>query len=69
LEKLFVRAGFAKEAQVITDMKFPFPPKQEYLELYDQTSQQDRAYYDITREENIVWVKNIQVGNTLFVKP
>ena len=24
---------------------------------------------DITREENIVWVKNIQVGNTLFVKP
>ncbi len=69
LEKLFVRAGFAKEAQVITDMKFPFPPKQEYLELYDKTSQHNRAYYNITREENIVWVKNIQVGNTLFVKP
>jgi len=69
LEALFVGAGFAKEAQVITDMKFPFPPKQEYWELYDKTSHEDKAYYNITREENTVWVKNIQVGNTLFVKP
>ena len=69
LEGLFVRNGFAKEAQTITDMKFPFPPKQEYLKLYDRTSPQDRDFYDITRVENTIWVKDIQVGNTLFVKP
>ncbi|MBR4084070.1 MAG: methyltransferase domain-containing protein [Lachnospiraceae bacterium] len=68
LESLFLGAGFTKEVQSITDMKFPFPPSQKYLELYDKVSQQDKAYYDITREENTVWVKNIQVGNTLFVK-
>lgn len=68
LEELFVSNGFAKETQVITHMRFPFPPKEEYLELYDRVSEQKRDYYKIAREENIVWVKEIQVGNTVFVK-
>lgn len=68
LEELFAGNGLKKEAQVITQMKFPFPPKEEYLELYDRVSELERNYYRIVREESIVWVKEIQVGNTVFVK-
>lgn len=68
LEELFVKNHFKTEAQVITDMKFPFPPKEEYLELFHKVSEQDKGYYNITKEENIIWVKEIRVGNTLFVK-
>lgn len=68
LEELFAGNGFSKDSQIITQMKFPFPPKQEYLELYERVSEQEREYYKITREEGVVWVKEIQVGNTVFVK-
>ena len=68
LEELFAGNGFSKDSQIITQMKFPFPPKQEYLELYERVSEQEKEYYKITREEGVVWVKEIQVGNTVFVK-
>lgn len=68
LDELFLSNGFAKEKQLITDMKFPFAPIPEYIELYDRTSDEDKAMYDITNENGIVWVKHINVGNTIYVK-
>ncbi len=68
LDELFVRNGFKKEKQVITEMKFPFAQKEEYVEIYDKTSSEDRALYSIINENGIVWVKHIHVGNTIFVK-
>ena len=43
LERLFVDNGFVLEKQVITEMKFPFAPKAEYIEVYDKTSSEDRG--------------------------
>lgn len=68
LEQLFADNGFVKQTQVITEMKFPFAPKDEYIEVYDKTSSEERALYNIVNENGIVWVKHINVGNTVFVK-
>lgn len=68
LEELFLQAGFIKEKQMLTDMKFPFAPRAEYLEVYNNTSEVDRQLYDIVNENGIIWVKQINVGNTIFIK-
>lgn len=68
LDELFSDNGFTMKNQVITDMKFPFAQKAEYIELYDKTSDLDKRLYDITNENGIVWVNHINVGNTIFVK-
>lgn len=68
LDELFSNSGFIKKTQVITDMKFPFAQKAEYIDVYDKTSDIDRRLYDITNENGVVWVKLIDVGNTIFVK-
>lgn len=68
LDELFLNNGFVKENQVITDMRFPFPQKVEYIELYDKFVDKERLLYDITNENGIVWVGHIDVGNTIFVK-
>lgn len=68
LDKLFLQAGFIKERQVLTNMKFPFAPRAEYLEVYNNTYEDDRQLYDIVNENGIIWVKQINVGNTVFVK-
>lgn len=68
LDKLFANGGFAKKSQIVTDMKFPFAPKSEYLELYDQIADKDRLLYDISKENGVVWINHMDVGNTVFVK-
>ena len=65
---MFINNGFVKEKQLITDMKFPFPSKSQYIDVYNETSCEDRAMYDIENENGIVWVKHIDVGNTVYVK-
>ncbi len=68
LDELFLQNGFVKEKQLITDMKFPFPPKQEYIDLFEKTSAEDKVLYEITNENGVVWIKHIDVGNTVYVK-
>lgn len=68
LEKLFTVNGFSKENQVITDMKFPFAKQIEYIELYDRTTDKEKLLYDITNDNGVIWIKHINVGNTIFVK-
>lgn len=68
LDELFSNNGFAKERQFITDMQFPFAPIPEYSEIYNRTNAEDKAMYEIENENGIVWVKHINVGNTIYVK-
>ena len=68
LDKLFLQNGFIKEKQLITDMKFPFPPKQKYIDLFEKTCAEDKAMYEITNENGVVWIRHINVGNTVYVK-
>lgn len=68
LEELFINNGFAKEKQVITDMKFPFAKQAEYINLYDRTTDKEKLLYDITNDDGVIWIKNINVGNTIFAK-
>lgn len=68
LDELFIRNGFAKEKQVITNMKFPFAKQVDYINLYDQTTVEEKLLYEITNDNGIIWVNHIDVGNTVFVK-
>lgn len=68
LDALFANNGFTKENQVITNMKFPFAPMAEYIEVYDKTTDDDRMLYDMKNENGVVWINHISVGNTIFVK-
>ena len=68
IDKLFSDHGFIKKEQVLTDMTFPFAPMPEYLEVYNRTSEEDRLMYNIENENDIIWVKHINVGNTIFEK-
>lgn len=68
IDKLFSEHGFIKKKQVITEMAFPFAPMPEYLEVYNRTSEKDRSMYTIEKEKDIIWVKHINVGNTVFEK-
>ena len=57
-----------KEKQIITSMKFPFAPKQKYIDVYNKTNDEDKLMYDITNQDGIVWINHIDVGNTVYVK-
>ncbi len=68
LDELFLHNGFTKEKQIFNNMKFPFAPIPEYIEIYNKTSEEDKLLYAIENENNIIWIKQINVGNTIFVK-
>lgn len=68
LEGLFVGNGFRKGTQVITDMKFPFSRWEDYVNTYEQTTEREKALYNITNDSGVIWVNHIEVGNTVFVK-
>lgn len=68
LDELFISNGFTKEKQIITNMKFPFAKQVEYINLYDQITDKEKLLYDITNDNGIIWIKYIDVGNTIFVK-
>lgn len=66
IEELFSAHGVFAEQKKITDMKFPFPPKPEYLDLFHALSEEEKAMYDMWEENGIVWVGKIQVVNILL---
>ena len=68
LDELFINNGFDRAKQIITSMKFPFAPKQEYIDVYNKTSEEEKLMYDITNQDGIVWINHIDVGNTVYVK-
>lgn len=68
LDTLFANNGFSKGKQVITNMKFPFAQRDEYIDVYTESADSERSLYDIVNENGIVWIKHIEVGNTVFVK-
>ena len=68
LDDLFTKNGFTKENQVITDMRFPFAKQDEYISLYDRTTDEEKSLYDIENDNGVIWIKKINVGNTIFVK-
>ncbi len=68
LDEIFISNGFTKEKQIITNMKFPFAKQVEYINLYDQTTDKEKLLYDITNDNGVVWIKHINVGNTIYVK-
>lgn len=57
-----------KEKQIITSMKFPFAPKQKYIDVYNKTNDEDKLMYDITNQDGIIWINHIDVGNIVYVK-
>lgn len=68
LDDLFNGNGFRKESQVITDMKFPFARQEEYVQLYHKITDMEKLLYNMTNDNGVIWVKNIDVGNVVFVK-
>lgn len=68
LESIFASHGLVVEKQIITTMTFPFPAKQEYVELFESISEEEKRLYQIEIRNGIVWIGKIEVGNTLFVK-
>lgn len=68
LDEIFINNGFKKENQVITDMKFPFAQQIEYIKIYDKITDKDKSLYEITNDNGVIWIKHINVGNTIFVK-
>lgn len=68
LTELFLNNGFVKEKQVMTEMKFPFAKQDAYLEVYENISDGEKALYHIVNENGTIWVRHIDVGNTIFVK-
>ncbi len=68
LDELFKSNGFVKKNQILTNMKFPFAKKDEYIDIYNKTTANEKELYNITNENGIVWINKIDVGNTIFVK-
>lgn len=68
LEGLFAEKGLRKEKQIVTQMTFPFPSGKAYEELYEKITEEDRCVYGMAKEGEIVWVRHIKVGNTIFMK-
>lgn len=68
LDELFINHGFAKIKQIITNMKFPFANQANYINLYDQITDKEKSLYDITNDNGVIWIRHIDVGNTIFEK-
>ena len=39
-----------------------------YISLYDRTTDEEKSLYDIENDNSVIWIKQISVGNTIFVK-
>lgn len=68
MEDLFLKFNMVIEKKVISTMRFPFPSKQEYTDLYNSITQAQKDLYDIHINDGVVWVGNIDVANILFIK-
>lgn len=56
------------QRQVITSMRFPFPPKEDYAAILSTLSDAEKAWYGLTQQDGVVRVGSIRVGNLLFIK-
>ena len=68
LLNLFAEYGMRQWQMEITVMSFPFPKKQEYLDLFDTLCEEEKAMYEITERDGIIWVGRIEVANLLLGK-
>lgn len=68
LDELFAENGFTKENQIITVLKFPFAKQVEYIELYNRITDKEKSLYDMTNDNGVIWVRHMNVGNSIFVK-
>lgn len=68
IQELFSEFGVQLIKSEISNMKFPFPPNSEYLNLFDSISNEEKALYNIYKKEDIVWIGNIDVANVLLEK-
>lgn len=50
----------------ITAMSFPFPKKQEYLDLFETLREDEKAMYEMTERDGVIWVGHIEVANLLL---
>lgn len=65
---LFSGQGVYLSGHEITNMKFPFPEKKEYMDLFNKLDKEEKALYNIYEEDGVVWIGNIEVANLLFKK-
>lgn len=68
LKDLFVGYGMHFVQSEITSMCFPFPKKQEYLDLFGTLGEEEKAMYEMVEKDGVVWVGHIDVANLLFEK-
>lgn len=68
LLNLFAEYGMRQWQMEITVMSFPFPKKQEYLDLFDTLCEEEKAMYEITERDGVIWVGRIEVANLLLGK-
>lgn len=66
MKDLFVEYGMQPLRSEITSMHFPFPKKREYLDLFETLSEEEKAMYQITEKDGVVWVGHIDVENLLL---
>lgn len=64
----FARHSFGIDRQIITHMRYPFPRREAYNVLYAQATETERALYQLHERGGVVWVGQIDVGNTLFIR-
>lgn len=68
MKDLFAEYGMQPVRSEITSMRFPFPKKQEYLDLFETLSEEEKTMYQMTEKDGVVWVGHIDVGNLLLEK-
>ncbi len=68
IEALFSEYGFNTAKVEITDMTFPFSHKNEYIELYNTLTPEEKDMYNIFIKDGTVWIGNIDVINIVFEK-
>lgn len=65
---LFVEYGMLQRRLEITSMHFPFPKKQEYLDLFNTLREEEKKMYEMTEQDGVIWVGRIEVANLLLGK-
>ena len=68
IARIFSEYGIVVETNQWTSMKFPFPQRQEYLDLFASLSDAEREMYDLYQKDETIWVGKIDVTNILLRK-
>lgn len=68
VRKLFSEYGVQVVQSEMSKMHFPFPQKKEYIKLFEVLSDEEKALYNLHKNDDIIWVGNIEVYNVLLEK-